>query len=156
MVKEGPEPFLPLPTSAVKAAVRQQTTDRWTARWEHLQSCRQTKIFFPAPNKKFSKELLTLGRRDLGLCIRHLTGHSFLKYHRSKIDPQIDPRCRLCGFSREESAHIILECPRFQEIRLQTFFEYDLVAVNKVWQLNLFLNYPDISVLEEDTSSDDE
>ena len=156
MVIEGPEPFLPLPNAAIKAAVRKQTIDRWTTRWEHLDSCRQTRIFFPAPNKKFSRELLHLGRRDLGLCIRHLTGHSFLKYHGSKIDPRIDPQCRLCGFSREESAHIILDCPNFQEIRFQTFFEYAPATVHTVWQLSLFLQHPDISVLEDDTSSDEE
>ena len=156
MVVEGPEPILPLPSSVVRAAARQQTIDRWTARWEHLDSCRQTRIFFPTPNKKFSKELLHLGRHDLGLCIRHLTGHSFFKYHRSKVDPLIDPQCRLCGFLREESAHIILDCPRFQEMRFQIFFEYAPATVNTVWQLSLFLNHPDISVLEEDTESDED
>ena len=153
---EGPDPFLPLPTSVVKAAAKKQTIERWTSRWENLNSCRQTRIFFPEPNPKLSKELLHLGRHDLGLCIRHLTGHSFLKYHRSKIDPRVNPMCRLCGSLQEESAHIILDCPHFQEARFQIFYEYVPVAIPTIWQLCLFLNHPDISALEQDSSSSGE
>ena len=76
---EGPDPFLPLPSCVVKSLARKQTTEKWKARWSSSTTCRQTKIFFSEPNGKLSKELLKLNRKDLGLCIRHLTGHSFLK-----------------------------------------------------------------------------
>merc|ERR1711884_622871 len=93
-IVEGPEPFLPLPSCAVKSLARKCTLEKWTTRWEHSDTCRQTKIFFPKPNPKFSRDLMRLSRTDLGLCIRHLTGHSFLKYHQSKVDDTTDPKCR--------------------------------------------------------------
>ena len=95
-----------------------------------------------------------LGRNDLGLCIRHLTGHSFLRYHRSKVNPSIDPMCRSCLEAKEESSHIILECPAFQEDRFQTFWEYEPKSIEVTWQLLLFLTNPKISCLEQDSDSD--
>ena len=153
---EGPEPFLPLPTCAVKALAKQFTLEKWAARWEDSSICRQTKIFFPHPNSKISKGLLRLSRTDLGLCIRHLTGHSFLQYHRSKVDPTRDPKCRFCPAIREESAHIILDCPAFLEQRFQIFWEYQPTSIATVWQLLLFLTSPQVSGLEEDSSSEDD
>ena len=153
---EGPEPFLALPNCVVKSLARQSTLAKWTARWEHSTSCRQTKIFFPNPDAKFSKELMRLNRADLGLCIRHLTGHSFLKYHRSKVEPLISPECRACLEAREESAHIILDCPAFKEERLQCFWEYQPTSITVIWQLLLFLSNPKISGLEQDSLSENE
>ena len=155
-VHEGPGPILPLPASAVKAATRQQTIEKWISRWDGMNECRQTKIFFPSPNIKLSKELLNQNRSDLGLCIRHLTGHSFFRYHKSKVNPVVDPTCRLCGDSREESSHIILHCPHFQEQRFQIFFEYQPTAIHTVWQLHLFLTQPDLADLERNSSSDED
>ena len=129
---------------------------RWTARWEASTTCRQTKIFFPQPNRKISKDLLKLNRTDLGLCVRHLTGHSFLQYHRSKVDQAIDPRCRSCPAMKEESAHIILDCPAFQEQRFQIFWEYQPTSIPTVWQLLIYLTDPRISCLEQDPSSTDD
>ena len=141
-IQEGPEPFLPLPTCVVKSMARERTMARWTARWEASTTCRQTKIFFPQPNRKISKDLLKLNRTDLGLCVRHLTGHSFLQYHRSKVDQAIDPRCRSCPAMKEESAHIILDCPAFQEQRFQIFWEYQPTSIPTVWQLLTYLTDP--------------
>ena len=155
-VQEGPEPFLPLSTCVVKGLARERTMEKWIARWEALTTCRQTKIFFPQPDKKISKDLVKLSRLDLGLCIRHLTGHSFLRYHRSKVDQAIDPHCRFCSASKEESAHIILDCPAFQEQRLQIFWEYQPTTISTVQQLLLYLTDPQICHLEDDSSSTDE
>ena len=153
-IQEGPEPFLPLPKSIVKSLVQERTASKWIERWEATNTCRQTKIFFPQPDPKISKDLMKLSRIDLGLCIRHLTGHSFLRYHRSKVDPEVDPHCRFCPADREESAHIILDCPAFQEQRLQTFWEYQPISITTVWQLLLYLTHPSISCLEDDLSSE--
>ena len=156
LLVEGPGPFLPLPKSEIKSLARQLTMEKWKAKWLNSDHCRQSKIFFPEPNPKLSRELLRLSRKDLGLCIRHLTGHSFLKYHRSKVDPAVDPQCRLCQEANEESAHIILECPAFQEERFQCFWEYQPTSITVIWQLLLFLSHPKISCMEEDSSSEDE
>ena len=99
---------------------------------------------------------MKLNRTDLGLCIRHLTGHSFLRYHRSKVDQAIDPHCRFCDADKEESAHIILDCPAFQQQRLQVFWDYQPTSITTAWQLLLYLTDPQISCLEDDPSSADE
>ena len=153
---EGPAPFLPLPDCEIKSLAKNLTLDKWKDRWDSSADCRQTKIFFPEPNKKLSKELLNLNRTDLGLCIRHLTGHSFFRYHRSKVDPALDPVCRCCHDATEESAHIILECPALKEERLQYFWEYQPTTIAAIWQLLGFLTDPKISCLEQDSSSEDE
>ena len=153
---EGPGPFLPLPSCEIKSLARQLTAEKWRNKWINSSTSRQTKIFFPEPNPKLSKELLRLSRTDLGLCKRHLTGHSFLKYHRSKVDPSVDPHCRLCLADREESAHIILDCPAFHEERVQSFWEHQPKSITVIWQLLLFLTHPKVSCLEQDSSGEDE
>ena len=155
-IVEGPAPFLPFPHCEIKSLAKNLTLEKWTARWISSADCRQTKIFFPEPNKKLSKELLNLNRTDLGLCIRHLTGHSFFRYHRSKVNPAVDPQCRGCKEASEESAHIILECPAFQEERFHSFWEYQPSKITAIWQLLLFLTDPNVSCLEQDSSPEEE
>ena len=52
-----------------------------------------------------------LSRRKLGRYIRIATGHNSLRYHRSNIDPDIDPMCRFCQEQQESFIHLVQDCP---------------------------------------------
>jgi hypothetical protein len=92
MASLGPEPFLPYTKTLCK-----QETKAILKTWQKSIIYRQTLIFFPLPDASISKNLLRLSRKDLGLIIRHGTGHSNLNYHQSKQQPGLSPLCRLCG-----------------------------------------------------------
>lgn len=150
----GPSPFLPMPTVQVKAISASQTQFLWTKQWSKLKPCRQTKIFFPTPDPSRSFDLLRNSRKDVGTLIRAVTGHSFLNYHRSKINDSIDPMCRLCEFAIEESSHIIKDCSAIAGLRFSYFAEYYL---GDAWEPSLLLNFlndPEIAILEVDPSTE--
>ena len=96
----------------------------WNEEWKSIESCRQTKIFFPELDTKQSEFLLLLGRKMLGLTISLITGHNMLNYHRHVMCKDQDPLCRLCGEENEDSFHLIGECPVLFEKRAQIFHKY--------------------------------
>jgi hypothetical protein len=104
---QGPEPFLPFSLTHAKMAEKEALLDKWTACWTALKQCPQTKLFMPKPDISLSKNLFPQPKKKLGLLLQHIIGFSFFAYHQSIIDKNILPECRLCGFAREESGHII-------------------------------------------------
>ena len=89
----------------------------WKQKWRVEPTCRQSKQFYPYPDPKKSKKLLTLARSQLTLLIKITTGHNALAYHASKIDNEIDPRCSLCEGADETFFHFLTECPRLRLTR---------------------------------------
>ena len=77
-------------------------------------------------------------------------------YMRSVINPRLDPSCRLCNTADEESNHIIRDCPALAGIRFAYFSEYYLEDLWEPGMLLEFLKDPDIAMLEDDDSSEDE
>ena len=47
---------------------------------------------------------------NLSLWIRSITGHNNLAYFQSKLDPLIDPTCRLCHLDNETVFHLLTNC----------------------------------------------
>jgi ribonuclease HI len=113
----GPEPYLPLPTVQIKALAAEVTLQRWTKEWSNYAPCRQTRLFFPARDPSRSREILNNTRKDTGLLIRYITGHNFLMYHRSVINHDLDPLCRLCMEAPEDGNHIIRLCRALAGLR---------------------------------------
>ena len=79
--------------------------------WERYPYARQTKFFYPECNKQLGKLAMELTRLQLGRFIRIITGHNNLLYHRSNIDPDIDPMCRFCREKQETFIHFFTDCP---------------------------------------------
>ena len=70
--------------------------------------------------------------------MRFLTGHAFLRKHnayvkyRKKPNQVIDEvKCRMCGVSNEEPAHIIKECKAFSVERFEEFWMH----TDKEWSV---------------------
>jgi hypothetical protein len=122
----------------------------WNDKWQRVIDYRQTKIFFPAPDKSQTKNLLRQTRKDLGLLVRHITGISKLNYPQSLQQPGLSPICRLCGEAREESNHIIRECPALTRTRLETLFQITITDEWFVLGLLHFLTSPVVARLEND------
>ncbi len=78
--------------------------------------CRQTKLWFPNPNQKESKNILNLNKNDFGLITRWITGHCFLAWHEAIIKNQ-DPICPKCFTDDQTPWHLLKECPATLPIR---------------------------------------
>jgi len=107
----GPPPFIPIPYNYIKNCIKKLTLTTWTNYWRDRPDCRQTKLWFPKPDLKKSKQIMTKSRSDVGLIIRWITGHCYLARHQSLIFPNLNPTCNLCEQGEETPWHLLTECP---------------------------------------------
>ena len=138
----------------VKSLIRDEMIKEWDRRWQTAGDCRQTFGFFPCVDLTKSKELSHMGRKDLGIMVRYLTGHAHLQRHNkiantvqptycnfprmkySLVDPDDgteeqpdwDVICRLCQLTNTEETplHLIRECLAAWKTRLELFGCYCL------------------------------
>jgi ribonuclease HI len=115
------EPIIPVPKTWVKNRIRQYLHQEWTKRWLGNNEARQTKIFFPEPNGKLTKRLLTYDKQTCAQIFRWISGHSFHRYHNSLVYPNKfeSPKCRLCDANKEETSHLFAYCPGLAQIRMR-------------------------------------
>jgi ribonuclease HI len=115
------EPILPVSKTWVKNRIRQYLHQEWTTRWLGNNEARQTKIFFPEPNGKITKRLLTYDKQTCAQLFRWISGHSFHRYHNSLVHPDrfLSPKCRMCDANKEETSHLFAHCPGLAHIRMK-------------------------------------
>ena len=76
------------------------------------------KLFYGSPNKNKSKYIMKMGTHMLSIWIKGITGHNNLAYFQSKINPEIDPNCRLCEQTHETLHHLMSECEATTAIQM--------------------------------------
>ena len=63
----------------------------WNERWLNTAGMRQTKIFIPNIfNRGRAKKARNLNRNDMGILIRNVTGHAFLRRHNYIVNATIE------------------------------------------------------------------
>jgi ribonuclease HI len=115
------EPILPVPLSWIKNKIRAYQYNEWTNRWQSINEARQTKIFFPKPNPKLSKQLLSYDKTTCATLFRWISGHSFHRYHNSITTPNTftDSFCRACNQARVETNHLFAHCTGLMPQRMK-------------------------------------
>ena len=93
----------------VRLAIKKWGNCNWQLRWSLLNSCRQTKVWFPTLGGKIIPLIRRLNQIDLSRLIHFITGHSYLLRHQQMLGGGGD-RCRLCGVGREDALHLWVEC----------------------------------------------
>ena len=136
---------IPTPISWAMKKITDSTYRKWSSRWAFSKIGRQTKIWFPKPDKQKSKFFLGQTRTELGHQVQMITGFNRLNYHESKISG-VNPTCRLCLEEEETSWHIISECPALWSLRQNSFGTFFLEEPSnwKPHQLQKFLKSPSI------------
>jgi len=150
----GPFPHNTIPLSFLRATLRTHMFQEWGSQWAAHPSCRQTKLWFPAPSSGLSKSIISLPRLEIGRVIRWLTGHNFLRRHSRIVDPMrhASDKCRLCGRDSETSEHIIAECMALDFNRMETLTAAQLTPPY-CWSLRQLLKFlAPIADILEDTS----
>jgi ribonuclease HI len=117
------EPILPVPKTWVKDKIKQFLHKAWTNRWMGNNEARQTKIFFPEPNGKITKKLLTYDKQTCAKIFRWISGHSFHRYHNNLLYPEKynSPKCRICNANREETSHLFAYCTGLAQLRMKIY-----------------------------------
>ena len=126
----GPEPFLPVPDSHIKSITKQKLEKSWKNRWGNLETCRQTKIWFPKISNKMDKVLRHFSRFELSKHVQFITGHCNLNRHISLRDKRHSPLCRYCHDSEETPWHLVTSCPSFFTHRRNIFHGQILYSID--------------------------
>ena len=130
-IQEGPQLlFLPVPLNLVKGEIKAAMRKTWTRRWQRTTECRQTRQFFPEPNKRRAAQLFKESRPTFGRMVRLLTGHDFLRKHQGVTGlNQGSTKCRWCHNYVESSWHILMECGALSAERFKQLDSYLLPAI---------------------------
>ena len=86
----------PIPWQVAKNKIEEYATSKWKRKWIPAPQYKHTKLFYDSPNKNKSKSILKMLTYMLSTWIKGITGHNNLAYFQSKLNPEIDPTCRLC------------------------------------------------------------
>jgi len=102
--------------SFVKSRIKDAVSDKWSQYWESLDSCRQTKLWFPRPDPVKSKFILKLDRLFI---VRWYMGHNFSHRHQHLLIPDVFQTnlCRLCFQGVESAEYLIIECHTLEHSR---------------------------------------
>ena len=88
-------PLTYIPRSTFKTLIKAAILKAWTVRWARS-TVRQTKVWFPQPDPRKSRIILSQPRKIFSRFVRFITGHCFLRYQRALVarqpgDPPITP-----------------------------------------------------------------
>ena len=123
MISLSPSPVSD--TSVVKQTLLPWRDRCWQKEWANselyypssnrmLSYAAQTKLWFPIARTR--ADITTFGRPTLGELIQFLTGHSWFRRHRFKIDGG-PSRCRFCGSEAEDPEHLWPSCRPLDGVR---------------------------------------
>jgi hypothetical protein len=122
------------------------------ARWAACTGCQQSKILMRYPLPSRHKQLLAMIKLRLRAVVKLLTGHTSLRDRLYRLGHTEQQGCRLCGYDKENSVHIVCDCPVLACKRYRswgsTFLKpEDLQTVRVSSQLNLAANTAWLSLL---------
>jgi predicted Zn-ribbon and HTH transcriptional regulator len=72
---------------------------------------RQPNVLMRYPLPSTANELLAMSKLRLRAAVGLLTGHITLRNHLYKLGHRKQQECRLCGYDKADSVHIMCDCP---------------------------------------------
>ena len=120
---------------SIRADFRKCVVNKWKEWWQNLPTCRQTKHFFPSPNKKLSSQLAKGNRRMYSCIVQLITGHNYMNRHNAIVDgtyPDAEAaQCSKCQKGEESTYHIVTECEAYATQRLSCFKRLEMTPPYK-------------------------
>ena len=141
---------LALPKQATKFTIKEAIDETWKLEWTQYHDGRQSKQFYPLPNRNKAKYSYNLNRQELGRLIRIVTGHNNLLYHRSNVDKSGSTvaLCCFCNEFRETFYHFVTECPCFRLSRFHYFQKDSCFDENGQWSIRKLLDFSKIPSID--------
>ena len=115
--------------SAVKRRIRQEAKAAWALAWAKEKSGRATNKLLEAPTKKVLDFWNGQRRVSSSTMLQIRTGIIGLNQYLSKIKVRDSPFCD-CGLDYEMPQHVVMECPRFEDIRKEIWEELERTGVS--------------------------
>ena len=157
MAKAGTEEVVldevPLPPATIRQQVKERGHRRWEREWRGHPTCRQTKLFMPAPQATMANAIFGMDRHDFSAMVQFITGHNYLKYHLYNTNRAENKACRKCQEADETAWHLAEECPAMQETRLNIFLVRQVTEAPKPEQIIRFAQVFEVEWLMEQKES---
>ena len=106
-----------LSPSEIQQGNKMLSISEWTRRWENSEHTKYKNTVPSISHKKLTLRatlLKTTSRRGIRKIIRLKTGHSTLKFHKSKIDTETSPECPTCKV-KETPVDFLLNCKEYDD-----------------------------------------
>ena len=98
---------------------------------------------------------MEFSRLKLSRFVRIITGHNNLLYHRSNIDPDLNPMCRFCREKQETFLHFISDCPALWKERQEIFLSPLPVKMKEDWKPDDMVDFSFCKRITEALDSDE-
>jgi hypothetical protein len=95
-----------------KKLIKKQLKLKHQARWATCTGRPQSKMLMRYSLPGRANELLAMSRLGFRAAVGLLTGHTTLRAHLHKLGHTERQECRLCEYDKEDSVHIVCDCPR--------------------------------------------
>jgi ribonuclease HI len=127
VMEDGPK--VRTPSCQQKRDILDEIHKRWTERWSLLNEARQSKIFWPAPDRIRSERLVKYSREEFGTLVQFFTGHNHFNRHQFLLKESESAMCRLCSGAEETAEHLFCSCPSLNEARYRALGAYQVCAL---------------------------
>ena len=128
---------IPLSTTEISNELKELFNNKWMLRWTTSKEYKHSKKFLEKPNSNRAKKILQLPRFKMKSLVEIITGHNNLSYFQFKIDPDVNPLCRLCEEENETFHHYLTDCPRLRQFRADTVGHF----TSKEWSPNQLIHF---------------
>ena len=130
----------------IRACIANYTFHKWREKWQAINKYRQTKIFYPHPDRGKYRQVKMFSRKELQLYTQAITGQNNLNYLNSIIVTGYTSMCRFCEEEDETFSHLVGECPVFHDLRVEVVGSLGRVDLSRLVprQIMHFLEHEEI------------
>ena len=126
--------------------------EHWAEQWQKYPHCRQTKNFYPTPDKNLHQKTRKLSRSAMTTLVQIITGQNNLNYLTNIIFPQLTDQCRFCEEEQETFIHLLNECPVFRDKR-NNLFKGNVIENSLDWDPAVLVEFARHPPIEEALAS---
>ena len=134
-----PEPYLPVSLTYINSTIKEwglrEHQKKWRTR-KKKSDCRQTKMMLPSIRNKAWNFIQNWTRRDVMYITQILTGHACVNKHLKEMGFADTKACEHCNDPIESIEHILGDCPKYNQIRVNIFGN-NIILAKHFWELNL-------------------
>lgn len=116
----GPEPYVGISRTTIKARFKLNLNNERTNYWNHLRGLGHSKRFIKGTDSNRSKFILSLPKNKIRLFVGFLTGHYPLKARLKLFGIMAEDICRFCELEPEKADHLLCNCQALARTRLRT------------------------------------
>ena len=119
--EQVPESYQPILRSSVCTKIKELAMRHWEQAWEAAPHGRVTYLLEPVPHKSVLQKHSVLKKPESSVLTQTRTGKIALNAYLFSIGRAEHPHCHHCPLTRETVRHVLMECPEYEDLRVNIF-----------------------------------